>query len=70
MIVETSSGRIPRFLEDREKLATEILCTLEPLHPLVSIRRVLFKTQFPLDVRHQAKIDRSALRVWAEGKLR
>lgn len=70
LIVETVSGRVPRFLKDREKLAAEILRTLEPLRPLAPIERVLFKTSFPLDVRHQAKIDRSALKTWAEERLR
>ncbi|HTF89898.1 MAG TPA: fatty acid CoA ligase family protein [Planctomycetota bacterium] len=70
LIVETSSGRIPRDPKARNELERELLRAQIALEPCTSIDRVLFKHDFPLDVRHQAKIDRGALKTWAERRLR
>jgi olefin beta-lactone synthetase len=35
----------------------------------VPVERVLFHPRFPVDVRHNAKINRGALKAWAEGRL-
>jgi hypothetical protein len=32
------------------------------------VEGVLFKSDLPVDVRHNAKIDRQALKAWAEGR--
>lgn len=39
-------------------------------HPLPGIQRVLFHPRFPVDVRHNAKIRREELKLWAEEQLR
>jgi acyl-CoA synthetase (AMP-forming)/AMP-acid ligase II len=39
-------------------------------HPLPRIERVLFHPRFPVDVRHNAKIRREELKLWAEEQLR
>ncbi|HUR27788.1 MAG TPA: fatty acid CoA ligase family protein [Planctomycetota bacterium] len=70
LIVETTSGRLPRFLKARAQMAEEIVNSIAELQPLARPERVLFKTSFPLDVRHQAKIDRGALKAWAEERVR
>ncbi len=37
--------------------------------PIREIQHVLFRTSLPVDVRHNAKINREALAVWAETQL-
>jgi len=39
-------------------------------HPLPRIERVLFRESLPVDARHNAKIRREELKLWAEGELR
>jgi hypothetical protein len=34
-----------------------------------SVRQILFHKSFPVDIRHNAKIGREKLAVWAAGKL-
>jgi olefin beta-lactone synthetase len=47
------------------------LLALAQEHPHTRpIRRVLFHPRFPVDIRHNAKIDRPALTRWAEARLR
>ena len=38
--------------------------------PIREIQHVLFRTPLPVDVRHNAKINREALAAWAETQLR
>ena len=54
----------------RRRLRDELL-SLARSRPLTQpIREVLFHPRFPVDIRHNAKIDRPALRRWAEDHLR
>lgn len=56
--------------ESEEKLRRELL-ELGAGNPLTrEIRRVLFHPAFPVDIRHNAKIFREKLAVWAEGEGR
>ncbi len=68
LVIETSSGQIPKTARAREVLATAILGFAAGVATLEPIARVLFKKDFPLDVRHQAKIDRTALKAWAQSE--
>jgi len=55
---------------DRRSLTTELL-DLAHRHDLTrNITAVLFHPAFPVDIRHNAKIFREKLAVWAEGRLR
>ena len=66
LCVETEKGgtRI-----DRDKLKNELLLWASE-HPLTkSIKNLLFHTGFPVDIRHNAKIIREELAVWAKNKL-
>jgi len=69
LIIELSSSRIPRASKARWGLAAEILQAGASLSGSATVERVLFKRDFPLDVRHQAKIDRVALKHWAEAQV-
>ena len=51
-------------------LAAELLAHGQRLPAGAPVRRVLFHPSFPVDVRHNAKIDRPALARWAQGQVR
>ena len=54
----------------RKKLVQKLL-ELGVENPLTKeIKTILFPKQFPVDARHNAKIQREKLAVWAEGKLK
>lgn len=53
-----------------DALAAEILAHGQRLPAGAPVRRVLFHPSFPVDVRHNAKIDRPALARWAQGAVR
>lgn len=54
---------------DPEKIKRELL-ELAGAHEMTQdIRTILFHPSFPVDIRHNAKIFREKLKVWAEGKL-
>jgi acyl-coenzyme A synthetase/AMP-(fatty) acid ligase len=67
IIIEPESGRSPRggsvavFREEILKLARSSDLTR-------SINRVLFHRSLPVDIRHNAKIDREQLAIWAAGR--
>jgi len=67
LCVELEPGARPA---DRESLRRELL-ERASAHPMTrSIRAVLFHNAFPVDRRHNAKIDRPALARWAARRLR
>jgi olefin beta-lactone synthetase len=54
---------------DRKKLKDDLLA-LAAAHPLtVSIKTILFHACFPVDIRHNAKIIREELAMWAKNEL-
>ncbi len=64
IVVEPERGRYPRGR--RQAALTDELLALGRANELTSdIRRVLFHRGFPVDVRHNAKINREQLAVWA-----
>jgi acyl-CoA synthetase (AMP-forming)/AMP-acid ligase II len=66
LVVEAEPGT-PRGRRARAELAAEILRT--PLPGPVSVERLLFRDALPVDVRHNAKIKRGALKRWAATEL-
>jgi acyl-CoA synthetase (AMP-forming)/AMP-acid ligase II len=69
MIVEPRSGKMPRNVKAREKFLTE-LHNLAQSSPLTrSIEHFLFHPDFPVDIRHNAKIFREKLAIWAEKQV-
>jgi acyl-CoA synthetase (AMP-forming)/AMP-acid ligase II len=67
LVVEPAAALPPRRAL-RERLAVEILRTAL-WHPACAVvEGVLFKDALPVDVRHNAKIDRGALKRWAEAR--
>jgi acyl-CoA synthetase (AMP-forming)/AMP-acid ligase II len=69
IVVEPRQGRFPRGL--RARAFVEELLQLGRANKLThGIRNVLFHRGLPVDVRHNAKINREELAVWAKGRLR
>jgi acyl-coenzyme A synthetase/AMP-(fatty) acid ligase len=66
IIIEPKPGRMPTTPDAKKKFLEE-LRTLAAGSPLTaSIRDILFHPAFPVDIRHNAKIFREKLAVWAE----
>lgn len=55
---------------ERDRIAQELLAIGRARPHTASIETILFHDKFPVDVRHNAKITREKLAVWAEKKLR
>lgn len=69
LVVQTAAP-LPGRRALRERLATDILRTAL-WHPACAVvEGVLFREALPVDVRHNAKIDRGALKRWAEARAR
>ncbi|NOX54110.1 MAG: AMP-binding protein [Planctomycetes bacterium] len=69
IVVEPEPGYFPRTHQQREEFTEQLLkrAAAEPLTQ--SIRTVLFHPSLPVDVRHNVKIGREQLSVWAEREL-
>jgi acyl-CoA synthetase (AMP-forming)/AMP-acid ligase II len=65
IVVEPERGQFPDTPAAANKLTAELLA-LATANPLTaSIQRVLFHRSFPVDTRHNVKINREQLRIWA-----
>jgi olefin beta-lactone synthetase len=70
IIIEPEKGYFPRRTADRQKFSTE-LRDLAAGNPLtLDIQTVLYHRSLPVDVRHNSKINRERLAVWAAKSLR
>ncbi len=54
---------------DKEIIATEMLKIGAQFEQSKNIQKILFHPAFPVDIRHNAKIDREKLAVWAEKEI-
>lgn len=71
LVVEPRTGSYPFGKEAKEKFTQELLQLGAQHAHTRPIQTVLFYTKsFPVDVRHNAKIERQQLQAWAEGRLR
>jgi acyl-CoA synthetase (AMP-forming)/AMP-acid ligase II len=69
LIVEPRSGRMPRSAEARDVLLREIRQLAGSSPRTRSVQDFLVHPSFPVDIRHNAKIFREKLAVWAARKL-
>ncbi len=53
----------------RQRVRDELLETAATRPGLDTVRTVLFHRDLPVDIRHNAKLNREALSAWAEGRL-
>jgi hypothetical protein len=66
VIVELRKGMAPKNTAARERVFAE-LRALGAAHPMTAgIDRFMIHPAFPVDIRHNAKIFREQLAVWAE----
>ena len=69
IVAEPWPGRFPKTPADRERLINE-LQKLGQANPLTaSIKHYLLHPSLPVDIRHNAKIFREKLAVWAAEQL-
>jgi olefin beta-lactone synthetase len=69
IIVEPRKGQFPLRSSDRQKFSAE-LRDLAAANPLtLDVHTILFHRSLPVDVRHNAKINRERLAVWAANAL-
>jgi len=65
VVVVELHGGLPPGADLRQRIETELL-QIAQAHALTrQVKRVLFHASLPVDARHNAKIDREALAVWA-----
>jgi acyl-coenzyme A synthetase/AMP-(fatty) acid ligase len=69
MIVEPRSGWMPRSAAARDVLLSEIRQLAASSPRTRSIQDFLIHPSFPVDIRHNAKIFREKLAIWAAEKL-
>ena len=69
LIVEPVRYRMPASETARKRFADEILAMGAGNAITSGIRDVLFHPDLPVDVRHNAKIQREKLTVWAEEQM-
>ncbi|PKK91931.1 MAG: peptide synthase [Candidatus Wallbacteria bacterium HGW-Wallbacteria-1] len=68
MIVEPRSGKYPKNRREADVLKSEVLDLLAGDPITSAIDRVMIHPQFPTDIRHNAKIFREKLSLWATHK--
>ncbi len=69
IVIEPEPGRSPKSAAERERFTKELL-DLGRGSPLTTrVETVLFHESLPVDTRHNVKIQRETLAVWAAGRL-
>ncbi len=71
MICQTWKPQAPRSRADRQQLLAELFQRAQShsLTRTIAANHIFLRTELPVDVRHNAKIAREALALWAEGQL-
>ena len=69
VVIEPRPGEFPRGRTARNHFAEELLELGSQADLTRSIRHVLFKPSFPVDIRHNAKIRREIIAAWASRRL-
>jgi len=70
IIIEPGPGHYPKTTHLKKNFAGELLEIAAAYPHTEGIEHVLFHPSFPVDIRHNAKIFREKLAVWADGKLK
>jgi olefin beta-lactone synthetase len=66
IVVEPEPGCLPATADERQRFTDELLALGAQRSHTAGIRRVFFHPSFPVDTRHNVKINREALREWAQ----
>ncbi len=70
IIIEPEKSFFPATRKEKEKFKHELIEISSSFSHCSEIEDILFHRSFPVDIRHNAKIYREKLALWAEGKLR
>ena len=66
LVLQLVKPKLMRDMAERNRIAREVRERLSE-HPIYGeVKQILFHKDFPVDPRHNAKIDREALAVWAQ----
>jgi acyl-CoA synthetase (AMP-forming)/AMP-acid ligase II len=69
ILIEAKPGKAPTTEEAKRKFTRELLTLGKEREHTKYIQDILFHHAFPVDVRHNTKIDRLALAEWAKNQL-
>jgi acyl-CoA synthetase (AMP-forming)/AMP-acid ligase II len=69
LVVQPKQGEMPRTDAEIQRFLFELRELGRTAHASSDVELFLFREDFPVDVRHNAKIDREALKLWAEREL-
>lgn len=69
LVVEPEPGCYPNSAADKQKLIKELLEIGKPNEMTAGIETILFKDALPVDRRHNVKIHREELSVWATSQI-
>jgi acyl-CoA synthetase (AMP-forming)/AMP-acid ligase II len=69
IIIEPKPGKFPRSAAEKDKLTSELAAIAAKNGMVSDIKTFLFHPSFPVDIRHNAKIFRERLAVWASSQL-
>jgi olefin beta-lactone synthetase len=70
IVVEPQPGKMPGTAEAKKKFLAELRDLAQSSPRTQAIEHFLFHPSFPVDIRHNAKIFREKLAVWAEKQIR
>ncbi|TDJ77161.1 MAG: hypothetical protein E2O39_02385 [Planctomycetota bacterium] len=69
LVVEPVAGALPHTKAERDRFDSELAKLGRRVHIASDVDTFLYHPGFPVDVRHNAKIDREELKRWAEEQL-
>jgi acyl-CoA synthetase (AMP-forming)/AMP-acid ligase II len=69
MVIEPNPGRFPCTARRRAEFARQLLGLGAASPVTAGIRQIFFRKAFPVDIRHNAKIRREELALWAAARL-
>jgi acyl-CoA synthetase (AMP-forming)/AMP-acid ligase II len=69
-VIVIEPKKMPKHFRERNQLKNELLKMGQEFEHTKEIKDVLLHSSFPVDIRHNVKISREKLAVWAEGKIK
>jgi hypothetical protein len=69
IVIEPEQGKMPKNRQDGERFANELGALGAKYDMTRSIKTILFHPAFPVDIRHNAKIFREKLGIWADKQI-
>ncbi len=70
IVVEPEPGQFPKTVSDQARLKQELLTLAAKNSLTAAIDRILFHPSLPVDTRHNVKINREELAIWAASRVK